>query len=294
MKKYILGLSLLVVCFSCLFITACDDNDTDMHNKELIIKIASERLFFNGDGIGYLPYYGKTYYSDQWKSFDGISGFEYEEGYEYVLRIWQEKWHNGEIADAGIYRYKLLEVISKEKKDSEDIPSQTFFLTIGSARMPNPTPEAHYQARIGDEWKPFPEMNNFYYQEGYEYVLLIERTYNGPSSDPKFNFTCKKIQESTIDIANVNKEIIITVASDKLLSYTPTYFVKENGSKDWICYPAIEGFYHEHGYEYILRVKRELGNTEDSINPFTYTLIEIISKEKKYSTGPYPVIICLE
>ncbi len=47
--------------------------------------------------------------------YDGIDGFDYEEGYEYRLRIEQfDAWPGQEPPqDAGRYGYRLIEVISK-------------------------------------------------------------------------------------------------------------------------------------------------------------------------------------
>jgi len=48
--------------------------------------------------------------------YDDIKGFEYEEGYEYILTVNKEKAFDGEVpADASIYKYTLVEVVSKEK-----------------------------------------------------------------------------------------------------------------------------------------------------------------------------------
>ncbi|MCE5227411.1 MAG: DUF4377 domain-containing protein [Porphyromonadaceae bacterium] len=48
-------------------------------------------------------------------------GFEYTEGYEYVLKVLVDPIENPP-QDSSSARYTLLEIISKEKKDSENLP----------------------------------------------------------------------------------------------------------------------------------------------------------------------------
>ena len=187
MKNYFYFLNLLLlVALPTLFLSC--DNDDDEHNKELMITIASEQRAYDGD-LGFSPYFVKLEGFDEWRAFDYISGFEHEAGYEYQLRVWQEKWHNGEIADASIYRYKLLEVLSKVKKDSEDLPVQTAFLLVASRKSTDP--EKPYYARFMDEkdWTLFPEIEGFEYEEGYEHSLLVSRKFNGSNAPEKFSYT---------------------------------------------------------------------------------------------------------
>lgn len=59
---------------------------------------------------------------DQWTFFyQGIEGFNYEPGYEYALEIKKEKIENLP-ADASSVRYILVKEITKEKKESENLP----------------------------------------------------------------------------------------------------------------------------------------------------------------------------
>ena len=53
-----------------------------------------------------------------------IEGFDYEEGYEYVLQVEKEKIENPP-ADGSSIRYKLVKVVSKKKTESENLPQQT-------------------------------------------------------------------------------------------------------------------------------------------------------------------------
>lgn len=187
MKNQFLLLSIWIslICFT--FITSCDNEDG--HNKEMIATIASEKSLYTG-GEMYAPYFAKVEGESQWTSLESISGFDFEEGYEYVLRIWREKWHDGEIQDAGIYRYKLLEVVSRDKKDSENLPVQRFFIHIGPQKVANPTPENTYYARWNEagKWNAFPDIEGFDFEEGCEYILLIDRMFNDIDSGPRISY----------------------------------------------------------------------------------------------------------
>ncbi len=111
----------VIACLTAGGLTSCSNEDSE--NKEMVITVASEKRIYSGlEEWGHSPYYAKESGNNQWIPWDHIEGFTHEEGYEYVLKIWQEKWHNGEIMDASIYRYKLLKVLSKVKKDSEGLP----------------------------------------------------------------------------------------------------------------------------------------------------------------------------
>lgn len=53
--------------------------------------------------------------SDNWEIVEYIEGFEYEEGYEYTLKVKTIKYKKPEI-DMSDTKYKLIEVLSKSKK----------------------------------------------------------------------------------------------------------------------------------------------------------------------------------
>jgi len=191
MKKSLLSHLLLLPLL--LFVgTACDSDDLDdegkPHNRKMTVTVASEKFIFDG-GIAYMPYWVKEDDKVEWTSFDGISEFEHEAGYECTLEIWREKWHDGEIMDAGIYRYKLLKVISKVKKDSENFPSQHMQLQIASKKTSDPLNP--YYARLYEDlkWEPIPAMDGFTYQEGHEYSLHVKRDFKGSDAPAKFVYS---------------------------------------------------------------------------------------------------------
>lgn len=56
--------------------------------------------------------------------YDSIEGFEYEQGYEYVIEVKIEHKENPP-ADGSNLKYSLIRVISKTKKNSEGLPSKS-------------------------------------------------------------------------------------------------------------------------------------------------------------------------
>lgn len=203
-KKNLL-LLIALMCTMAGFVSCSDDDNA----KEFILTVASEQPMFTGNEI-YAPYYAKYQGSDEWTSFDYIVGLSYEEGYEYVIRVRRDKWNNGDIQDAGMYRYTLLDLISKTKKVSENIPAQRLFITIASKKVTDNValPSNMYYAKVtgADKWTVFPEIEGFNFEEGYEYILLIDRKFNGSNSQPKFTYvyveTNNKIQKDSEGLPN--------------------------------------------------------------------------------------------
>lgn len=107
---------LLFLFLTVFFISACGDKT---ETEELVI--ASEQT----DCVGVSPQKClliKREGSDTWKYwYSGIEDFDYEPGYEYVIQITKETIENPP-ADISSVQYKLYKLVSKEKKDSENLP----------------------------------------------------------------------------------------------------------------------------------------------------------------------------
>jgi len=58
-----------------------------------------------------------------WQNFhDPILGFTHEAGFEYVIRVNREFISaNANVSDSSVYQYTLLEILSREEKDSEGL-----------------------------------------------------------------------------------------------------------------------------------------------------------------------------
>ena len=59
---------------------------------------------------------------DDWKMLASIEGFEYESGYEYILRISRTDYLDYSMGEPAWTEYALIEEISKEAKASENVP----------------------------------------------------------------------------------------------------------------------------------------------------------------------------
>jgi len=136
-------------------------------------------------GFTHSPYFARVDGSSAWQYFDDISGFEFQEGHEYELRIWQEKWHDGEIMDASIYRYKLLEVLSDIEKDTPDIPIQYVYAKIA----PEKSPAGNFYVCFPYKREEVREISNFDYEAGYEYSIGMYVTYHGKDATPTYTYT---------------------------------------------------------------------------------------------------------
>jgi hypothetical protein len=248
----------------CIFsILSCQKGDI---LEELTLTIAAEKPMYDG-GFFYSPYFAKTENSENWEFFDGIEGFNPEDGFQYVIRVSKEQWHNGEIQDASIYRYVLLETISKTKKYSESLPDQHLYLDIQSKT----------------QFEALPEIEGFQYEEGNKYFIHVIREYEG---NGVFKCKLKEISETLPKKLGV---LTLTIASkqpmyDGGFFYSP-YFAKKEGSDNWESFQGIEGFEYEQGYEWVVMVFKEQwhnGEIQD-VSIYRYVLIEVISKTKKHS-----------
>ena len=109
--KCIAGVIILFLCVS-LF-NSCKDDDTMMW-------IASERVL-SEDPVStqeFLRMQYKFKESDPWMVLsERINGFNYEEGYEYILRVKVTKIKNPAQDQSGT-SYSLVDIISKTKKES--------------------------------------------------------------------------------------------------------------------------------------------------------------------------------
>lgn len=91
-------------------------------NKETVTMIVASQ---QGDCVGVAPQkclLVKKGGDADWTFFyDQIDGFQYEEGYEYVLEVKEEKVENVP-ADASSLKYVLVKEVSKTPKTSEGLP----------------------------------------------------------------------------------------------------------------------------------------------------------------------------
>lgn len=122
----------LGVFFFCAFcFVSCDNNDdggrTVTDYKEYVLTVASQKVpgVLWSDGHDFLSevYAVKEGQSDGWSACGSIDGFEYEKGYEYRIKISETSYLDYAMGDPAWTERDLIEVISKDKKDSENLPS---------------------------------------------------------------------------------------------------------------------------------------------------------------------------
>jgi len=179
---------LLLISFICAGFVSCSDDDDDDERVFNVI-ISSVQKVYNTD-FGFSPYFGKQAEDDAWKPFDNIEGFEHEEGYEYILKLKQAKHPDRDMADAPVYKYTLLEVLSKVKKESENIPIQGIHMIIASERPKNTASPSYYVSYMGGDWKILEqEIEDFEYEEGYEYSIYAGLTFLGHYTTPKYSYS---------------------------------------------------------------------------------------------------------
>ena len=99
-------------------LTGCDGE----RPKNINLTIASKRAPFVESMINSPRYYVKYDGDKEWSLFySHIEGFDYQEGYEYVLNV-KVTTISDPPMDASSKDYKLNHVISREEKESENIP----------------------------------------------------------------------------------------------------------------------------------------------------------------------------
>lgn len=127
--RFFRGILLLFFCTFCF--TGCDNADgverevTDY--KEYVLTIASKKVpgVLFSDGRNYLTdvYAAKKESANDWTGFGYIDEFDFEEGYEYAIKISETNYLDYAMGTPSWTEYKLLEVISKQQKSSKDLPS---------------------------------------------------------------------------------------------------------------------------------------------------------------------------
>ena len=110
-------LSLFILSFA-----GCDREKTE----NITLTIASIRAPYVESMINSPRYFVKYEGDQQWSLFySAITGFDYQEGNEYVLNVKVTTISNPPM-DASSKDYKLNYIISCEEKESEDVPTDWF------------------------------------------------------------------------------------------------------------------------------------------------------------------------
>lgn len=152
MKKHNYFTILLVAILTMAGLTACNNDDEEGRKitgyKEYTLTVASVKLpgVLTSSGSNVLAdvYAVKNEQSTDWEAHGSIGKFEYEEGYEYQIRISETSYLDYNMGDPAWTEYELLEVISKERKVSENLPPHFIPDWYFEQRCPYINPEFAY------------------------------------------------------------------------------------------------------------------------------------------------------
>lgn len=105
-----------LIVITCLFLFACEK---EKNSKIVIYNIASERFVspLQDEGSIGTWFIAKQNQNEEWRLLTrGIEGFVYESGYEYIIKVSIKPTE--QFIDQDPVSYRLIKVISKEKKES--------------------------------------------------------------------------------------------------------------------------------------------------------------------------------
>lgn len=121
---------IIILFLLTLTFISCDKEDEEgvkiTGYQEYELTVASKKvlgmIFSGGNNYFREVYAVKKNKAQDWESFCSIQDFYYEEGYEYHIKISETTYLDYRKGDPSWTEYKLLEVISKDKHDSERLP----------------------------------------------------------------------------------------------------------------------------------------------------------------------------
>lgn len=129
--KRVKWLSVLLLLAGAFCLAGClnEDNEEDgvkiTGHKEYVMTVASKKLayaIFSGRDSFTEAYAVKKEGSQTWEPLMYISDFDYEEGYEYELRVSETSYYDERRSEPSWTEYKMLELVNKTEKQSEGLP----------------------------------------------------------------------------------------------------------------------------------------------------------------------------
>ncbi|WP_299666921.1 DUF4377 domain-containing protein [uncultured Polaribacter sp.] len=112
----------ILIAFSVILFFASCENSNDVSEIEKTYIIASKQIDCQGVGPQKC-FLIKENQQESWQNFySAISGFEYEEGFEYEILVSEKEIENPP-QDSSSIAYTLIKVISKVEKTSENLPN---------------------------------------------------------------------------------------------------------------------------------------------------------------------------
>jgi hypothetical protein len=170
---------------------SCHDDDRMV---KMTVTVASVRPYPADANEGIPSCFMKSSNSESWHMVGEIRGFEYEEGFEYVLIVEYKKSPVMQTIVAIMFSCTLREAVSKERREPENIPLQGMYLTVASRKVSGNAAFLYYVKIPPDnEWILFPKIEDFDCVEGYEYRVTAGRKFNGSRAFSPFTRICMAI-----------------------------------------------------------------------------------------------------
>lgn len=178
---------LFMAIFTVIGVTSCNDDEEGRKvtgYKEYTLTVASAKLpgvlTSSGNNVLADVYAVKNEQSTDWEAQGGIGKFEYEEGYEYQIHISETSYLDYNMGDPAWTEYLLLEVISKERKDSENLPPHFIPNWYFEQYCPYINPEFAYaiEADQKEVIENDLKINDTYKFGGLRYYISFSRTNN--------------------------------------------------------------------------------------------------------------------
>lgn len=116
----------LLLLASLLLLTGCKEDEEADRTQERNMYVASRRIYLNlpagGPALHYLTRFEP---GEQWGHILSIHDFQYEPGYEYLLRvrITDQTPEPGVVVDGDPTRYDCMEVLYRVRKTSDGLPA---------------------------------------------------------------------------------------------------------------------------------------------------------------------------
>ena len=208
----------LLTCALLLTLAACDSDDYDVWT----VTLEPETVLYNGIfGFCYEGIPATTSTGKSWNfSRHEIKGFEYEDGYRYVLQVTATPVTG--IADAPPYTFELRRIISQEKVPFDESKRHIEEMNVRHVIVRDSTMDDRYflpgyccqTVGTGEElyFKP-GEILDFHPEPGYSYHIKVSvtpssRTYNGKND--KYRLTevlDRKEEQDSIIIGSIEEYI---------------------------------------------------------------------------------------
>ena len=210
--------------------------------------------------------------------YDEIQGFNHEPGYRYTLRIEEYDAFPGQKEppqDAGLYDYRLLEIISQSRAAGAERIAM-----VAPARIM--CPKSDQTCMLVDSEPLRGAIAGFQLEAGYDYRIRFERYEDG--SRRLLEVIDKVPAESTIEEIEVGPWRVQCYENAPITAAC----IVVNGEPH---YGLIEGLPRAHGHEYRLRVDRfdlfpDLSEPPRELPKYGYRLREVLSEEPASQPPP--------